>query len=184
MAASAAREPLLTPWLRDLRMAAVPSDYLSGTVLDMGFGSGCLASRVPAERYFGFDINPAAATSARARHPRHHFTDELPDGRLFDHVISLAVIEHTPDPAAFLSTCARFLAPRGRMLITTPNPALEWLHGVAAHLGLLSHEAHDEHQSILGRGALAGAAAAAGLQVLEFRYFMLGANQAVALARR
>jgi hypothetical protein len=67
-------------------------------------------------------------------------------------------------------------------VITTPNPTLEWTHGVAARFGLLSHEAHDDHQSVVGRRELTAAAAKAGLKVDVFRYFMLGANQLLVLS--
>ncbi len=183
MGTSAKKEPLLTPWLRNLRIS-VAAPYLSGDVLDIGFGSGLLASRVPAQSYYGFDTDQAAVARARVAYPDHTFSDTLPEGRSFDHVIALAVIEHTPDPAAFLATCARFLTQDGTVFITTPNPTLEWLHGVAASVGLLSHEAHEDHQSVVGRAALTTAAGAAGLRVEEFRYFMLGANQALALSRQ
>jgi 2-polyprenyl-3-methyl-5-hydroxy-6-metoxy-1,4-benzoquinol methylase len=157
---------------------------LHGDVLDVGFGSGHLASKVAPEHYHGFDLDPQALPGARARYPSHTFSSELPDGRQFDRVISLAVIEHTPDPAAFLATCARYLREGGKIVITTPNPSLEWMHGLAAKFGVLSHEAHDEHQSVVGRRELTEAAAKAGLQVDEFRYFMLGANQLLVLSRR
>jgi 2-polyprenyl-3-methyl-5-hydroxy-6-metoxy-1,4-benzoquinol methylase len=177
------KEPLLTPWLRDLRISTA-APYLSGTVLDMGFGSGKLAARVTPQRYYGFDIDPAAPARARVLFPNHTFSNSLPEGRRFDCVVSLAVIEHTPDPAAFLGDCARFVADDGVVIITTPNPALEWLHGIASRVGLLSHEAHEDHQSVVGRDALTKAATAAGLKVEKFRYFMLGANQAMVLSRR
>lgn len=177
------KEPPLTPWLRNMRIA-VAADYLSGDVLDIGFGSGHLASKVAPERYYGFETDPDAVARARAAFPKHTFSTTLPENRRFDRVISLAVIEHTPDPAAFLDTCARYLTPEGMILITTPNPTLEWLHGVAAFIGLLSPEAHEDHQSVVGRAALTTAAASVGLKVERFRYFMLGANQALVLSRQ
>lgn len=183
MSAHATKLPPLTPWLRDMRIATVAT-YLSGDVLDIGFGSGHLAARVAPERYYGFDTNPEAPARARAAFPRHTFSNTLPEGRRFDRVVALAVIEHTPDPAAFLRTCARFLTQDGAIVITTPNPTLEWLHGVAAFFHLLSPEAHDQHQSVVGRAALTAAAGAAGLKVERFRYFMLGANQALVLSRQ
>jgi 2-polyprenyl-3-methyl-5-hydroxy-6-metoxy-1,4-benzoquinol methylase len=106
----------------------------------------------------------------------------LPQGRRFDRVIALAVIEHTPDPSAFLATCAGFLREGGQVVITTPNPTLEWTHGLAAKFGVLSHEAHDDHQSVVGRRELTAAAEKAGLKVDLFRYFMLGANQLLVLS--
>jgi 2-polyprenyl-3-methyl-5-hydroxy-6-metoxy-1,4-benzoquinol methylase len=183
MSSRPAKEPLLTPWLRDLRIAAV-APYLSGDVLDIGAGSGHLAERVDPRSYYGFDVDAWQLTRARSAFPRHTFSDALPEGRRFDHVIALAVIEHTPDPAKFLAMCARFLTPHGRVVLTTPNPTLEWLHGVASVIGVLSREAHDDHQSVVGHKALLKAAASAGLRADRFRYFMLGANQLLVLSRQ
>ncbi len=98
-------------------------------------------------------------------------------------MIALAVIEHTPDPAAFLATCARFLREGGKVVVHAQSIA-RMDAGVAAKFGLLSHEAHDDHQSVVGRRELTEAAAKAGLQVDEFHYFMLGANQLLVLSRR
>lgn len=183
MEGRSSRVPLLTPWLRNLRIAIV-EPYLRGDVLDIGFGSGHLASKVPPEHYYGFDLDPQAVPGAQKSYPTHTFSSDLPDGRHFDRVIALAVIEHTPDPVDFLATCAGFLREGGKIVVTTPNPSLEWMHGVAAKVGLLSHEAHDEHQSVVGRRELSAAAAKGGLRVDEFRYFMLGANQLLVLSRR
>jgi len=160
------------------------SRYLAGTVLDVGFGSGQLALKVRPSDYYGYEVDPAAPARARAAFPQHSFSNALPEGRVFDRVVSLAVIEHTPDPAAFLSTCARFLATDGSIVITTPNPKLEWVHGLVAATGLLSREVEEDHQSVVGRSALSAAARAAGLKVDEFRYFLLGANQTMVMSRR
>lgn len=178
-----ARVPLLTPWLRNMRIAAV-GPYLRGDVLDIGFGNGQIAEQVAPAQYYGYELDPQVLPAAQARFPRHTFSTALPEGRHFDCVIALAVIEHTPDPADFLANCARFLRAGGKVVITTPNPTLEWTHGVAARFGLLSHEAHDDHQSVVGRRELTAAAAKAGLQVDVFRYFMLGANQLLVMSLR
>lgn len=42
-------------------------------------------------------------------------------GRQFDIVLSSEVIEHVPDPAAFVQELRRYLAPGGTMVLTTPN---------------------------------------------------------------
>ncbi len=42
-------------------------------------------------------------------------------GRQFDIVLSSEVIEHVPDPIAFVQELQRYLAPGGTMVLTTPN---------------------------------------------------------------
>lgn len=49
--------------------------------------------------------------------------EEVPSlrGRLFDVVLSSEVIEHVPDPAAFVQELRQRLAPGGTVVLTTPN---------------------------------------------------------------
>jgi 2-polyprenyl-3-methyl-5-hydroxy-6-metoxy-1,4-benzoquinol methylase len=91
------------------------------------------------------------------------------------------VIEHLPDPVGFLIQMAGFLAADGRIVLTTPNPTLDWVHGLGARIGIFAKESHDEHQSLMGRGRLSEAAAAAGMRMSHFRRFLCGANQLAVL---
>ncbi len=56
----------------------------------------------------------------------------FPDGA-FDVIESLDVIEHTPDPRAYLTELRRVLAPTGLILLVTPNR----LWPVEQHLGIV-----------------------------------------------
>ncbi len=44
----------------------------------------------------------------------------LPDGE-FDVVVSFETLEHVPNPARFLDECVRVLAPKGILIVSTPN---------------------------------------------------------------
>src|SRR5258706_10030921 len=46
---------------------------------------------------------------------------------LFDLVLNMEVIEQVADPGPFLRDCARLLAPRGPMIVSTPNPTAKAL---------------------------------------------------------
>ena len=50
-------------------------------------------------------------------------------------------------------------------------------------LGLLSAHAHDEHETLLGREALADAGRSAGLALVLSRRFLFGMNQVAVFSR-
>ena len=54
---------------------------------------------------------------------------------------------------------------------------MEWAHTAGARVGLFSHDAHEEHETLLDRDAINEIATAAGLAVERYRRFLLGANQ-------
>jgi 2-polyprenyl-6-hydroxyphenyl methylase/3-demethylubiquinone-9 3-methyltransferase len=47
------------------------------------------------------------------------------EGRTFDVVVCLEVVEHVPDQAAFLKACAELVRPGGLMLLSTINRTLK-----------------------------------------------------------
>lgn len=170
---------MLSPWLRSVRIkAALP--YLKGRVLDYGCGAGALAEHVSAHDYLGVDIDDESLRLARSRFPTHRFTPALTsqDG-LFDSIISLAVIEHTRDPVDFLRCLAWHIGETAdaRLVLTTPHPAVDWVHDVGAFLRLFSRHANEEHETLLDHERLEIVGAQAGLSMVVYRRFLFGANQ-------
>ncbi len=98
-------------------------------VLDLGCGTGDLAADMAAAGadVTGADVAQAALDRAAGRHPQLPLRlvgidAELPFGDgAFDVVFSSEVIEHVADTARWLSEVRRVLAPRGRILLTTPS---------------------------------------------------------------
>jgi 2-polyprenyl-3-methyl-5-hydroxy-6-metoxy-1,4-benzoquinol methylase len=174
----------LSPLLRRIRLNAARS-YVVGRVLDWGCGNGDLCSFVSPERYVGVDIDESILRVARAAYPRATFCtpSALASAELFDTVTALAVIEHLPNPLRFLSHMNSLLKPGGRIVLTTPNPALDWVHGLGAKVGILAKESHDEHQSLMTRQTLERAADDAGLKMMHFERFLFGANQLAVLQK-
>jgi 2-polyprenyl-6-hydroxyphenyl methylase / 3-demethylubiquinone-9 3-methyltransferase len=51
--------------------------------------------------------------------------DVAAEGLVYDAVVCLEVVEHVPDPGAFLKTCASLVRPGGLMLLSTINRTLK-----------------------------------------------------------
>jgi|SRR4029453_16160333 2-polyprenyl-3-methyl-5-hydroxy-6-metoxy-1,4-benzoquinol methylase len=176
---------MLSPLLRRIRLNAA-RPYVFGRVLDWGCGNGDLCSFVPQEQYVGVDVDESILRMARAAYPSATFytLSAFRPSELFDTVAALAVIEHLPNPSGFLSHMKSLLRPGGRIVLTTPNPALDWVHGVGAKFGIFAKESHAEHQSLMTRPKLADAAEDAGLKMIRFERFLVGANQLAVLQGR
>lgn len=169
---------ILSPFLRTQRLR-IARPLLRGAVLDFGCGVGALAPACERTRYLGVDRDEESIRLARRDHPGYTFTTVLPAGGSFDTIVSLAVIEHIAQPAELLAKLKTLLAPKGRILLTTPHPSFEWVHETGARLGLCSADAAEEHETLLDSPAMQRVAREAGLQVdpALSRRFLFGLNQ-------
>ena len=176
----------LSPYLREQRFRAAEPYLTAGRVLDIGCGIGLLTRYISPDRYLGIDLDRDSVAEAREKNPSYRFmtldefaahdADDPHVGR-FDTIVGLAVIEHVPDPKAWLDEMKRRLAPGGRMVLTTPHPRLEWAHTVGARLGLFSRAASEEHNVLIDQKLMGRFAGDTGLRVAEFKRFLYGANQ-------
>lgn len=178
---------ILSPFLRSRRIAAV-APHLTGRVLDFGCGVGSLADLVPAAGYFGIDRDGPSIELARRARPGHRFerADDLTSlgDEQFDTIVSLAVIEHLPEPSGWLSAAARHLAGGGRIVLTTPHPRFEWIHSFGARIRLFSAEAEEEHETLLDERTLGRLGRDAELNMTRYERFLFGANQLAVYAAR
>jgi O-antigen biosynthesis protein len=108
-------------------------------VLDVGCSTGFLARRLQGRgaTVVGLELDERAATQARqfceAVYVGDVETMELPlEPGSFDAIVCGDFIEHLRDPRAFLIRIRPFLAPHGKLVLSTPNIA-NW----AMRLGLL-----------------------------------------------
>ncbi|MFL5830633.1 MAG: class I SAM-dependent methyltransferase [Solirubrobacteraceae bacterium] len=114
----------------ELRRAFLRGELKQGDrVLDLGAGAGELTAAAAAAgtEVIGAEVAEAALARARRAHPALSFQLVPIDGPLpfedgsFDVVWASEVIEHIADTGAWMSEVRRVLAPRGRLLLTTPS---------------------------------------------------------------
>lgn len=120
------------------RDASGPRPLAGLRVLDLGCGGGLLSEPMArlGATVTGIDAAPenidAAADHAAAGGLDITYRcalgeDLTREGAQFDIVLNMEVIEHVPDPAAFVAVCAELVAPGGLMFMATLNRTLKSL---------------------------------------------------------
>jgi len=143
----------------------------------------------PSTSYIGIDVSLPAIERLRGLYPDHEFIQHDVDGGFppglgdFDTIIMLAVIEHLSAPGYVLEQCSEHLRPGGHLVITTPTPSGERLHGLLQRLSLANPGTDQSHQHIYTCDELADLVRSRGLTVTAFKRFEFGSNQLM-VARR
>jgi 2-polyprenyl-3-methyl-5-hydroxy-6-metoxy-1,4-benzoquinol methylase len=166
----------MAPFLRSRRLR-MARPFLRGRVLDYGCSSGALADLCQPGAYLGVDTSEEALEVARATRPQYDFDNKVSEHERFDVIVGLAVLEHLDDPLEHLTRWSGMLNPGGRIVLTTPHPAFEWVLTFGARLGLFDKHSLEEHDDLLDLTRIRELAAQAGLEVERYRRFLLGANQ-------
>jgi 2-polyprenyl-3-methyl-5-hydroxy-6-metoxy-1,4-benzoquinol methylase len=102
-------------------------DQAPASLLDIGCGQGSFLGLMAKRGWavMGVDFDAAAVEAAHRLYGvdvRVGTVDTMiATGIRFDVVTASHVIEHVPDPIAFLSKCRSLLRPGGRMILRTPN---------------------------------------------------------------
>lgn len=98
-------------------------------VVDIGCGEGHLCGELRRAGWptvVGVDVSRARIERAKVVYPAGEFYDRpieqtgVPDAS-FDLIVMDNVIEHLPEPVTHLATLRRFLKPRGRIVVITPD---------------------------------------------------------------
>jgi 2-polyprenyl-3-methyl-5-hydroxy-6-metoxy-1,4-benzoquinol methylase len=122
-----------------------------GRLLDVGCGHGAFLARM---RHDGWDVHGLEiCSSGRAATASREIVVEacavedcaLPD-RSFDAVTAFYVIEHVPDPLAFLRACLRLLVPGGTLYLRFPDTTP--LKNLMGRLGI-ANSLHDSPFHVL-----------------------------------
>jgi CMP-N,N'-diacetyllegionaminic acid synthase len=143
------------------------------TVADVGCGGGAFLDLVKGMvgQTVAVELTEAYHASLRARGHRTFFQASQCAAELagkVDLVVSFSVIEHVPDPVAFLREIRPLIAPGGRLLLSTPNRD-----------DLLMRRALPEYQAFFYRqvhlfyfdaASLAETCRLAGFEVVETRF--------------
>lgn len=106
------------------------------TILDIGCGGGLVSEPVARLGATATGIDPAIENVEAAR--RHaagqglaidyqscRVEDLVAQGRTFDCVLCLEVVEHVPDVGAFLAECTKLVRPGGLMIFSTINRTMK-----------------------------------------------------------
>ena len=122
--------------------------------LDVGCGAGLLAEPLArlGARVTGIDAAPQVVAVAREHAAARGLTIEYRAGDVdqldgeFDLITCMEVIEHVADPAAFLKSLAKRLAPGGLLVLSTPN-ATGWsrllMITIGERFGTIPEGTHD-----------------------------------------
>lgn len=132
-------------------------------VLDVGCATGYGTTRLAriAEFAFGIDIYEDAIQFARRHYesPRCRFMqgeigEALREEGRFDLVVSFEVIEHVPDPVAFLGEIVSVLRDGERAIVSTPNRLVSAPEGGVSDPTHLREYTPDEFVAVLEEGGL------------------------------
>lgn len=150
--------------------------------LDIGCGGGLVAEPLtrmgaavtaidPAERNIAIAKGHAAGQDLDIDYRAARVEDLVAAGETFDLVACLEVVEHVPDPKAFIAQCAALVKPGGLAIISTLNRTLKsWalaIVGAEYILGWLPRGTHQWDRFIVPDD-LARYAEAAGLETPRF----------------
>ncbi len=96
-------------------------------ILEVGCATGFFVEKLCSEGFEaeGIEFNSAAVAKAQEKDLPVSSTDLITlvstKPAAYDVVCSFQVLEHVPDPAAFISGCLALLKPKGRLVLCVPN---------------------------------------------------------------
>lgn len=152
------------------RQAAVIHRWLRGdqnlSILDAGCGTGWFTEQLVAfGQVVGTDLADEVVERAAARVPAARFLVgdimTVDVGREFDVVVSLEVLSHVADQAAFLRQLASLLAVGGRLMLATQN------RPVLAHFNRIAPPAPGQRRHWVNRKELGQLLQQAGLRPVQ-----------------
>ncbi len=155
-------------------------------ILDIGCGGGLLSEPMARPGATVVGVDPAERNIPVARIHAEQMGLEIDyratsaealaeAGESFDAVLNMEVVEHVPDPAAYLAACARLVKPGGLMACSTinrnPKSFMMAIVGAEHVMRWLPRGTH-EWSKFITPDELATMIAAAGLEVVDRKGFV------------
>ena len=178
--------PLLSNFTAHQRYQII-RPLLQGRILDLGCGYTRLPDLLAAgQSYTGVDRWENALNYTRKRYPEATFYRQDLDDKIlalpaaqFDTVVMLAVLEHLHSPDTILCNLHTYLAPGGRVVITTPSPFGDLMHKIGSRMRLFYNEEKVAHIRIYGHADIKALALRTGYVMSDYRRFLLLTNQLI-----
>jgi SAM-dependent methyltransferase len=119
-------------------------------LLDIGCADGAIFHQLRNRISGGVGIDPALredSSVAGGQLIRGIFPTHLPDRMPFDSVTMLAVLEHIPRPGQekLAQDIVEYLKPGGRLIVTVPSPAVDFILSFLRLVRLVDGMSLDEH---------------------------------------
>jgi len=126
----ASQEKALRPTFRRFLAYLNKQGMCGGDLLEVGCGYGYLLSEAAPyfDKRYATDFSQGAIEQAQHHADRVYCggVDAIPDGDMFDCIISVEVIEHIYEPCAFLESLYGRLKPGGSLILATPDMGSFW----------------------------------------------------------
>ncbi len=158
-------------------------------VLDIGCADGTLFHLVP-DLGQSVGVEPGLDVASLPRIPNvsfysGYFPDALPGPMTFDVITMLAVLEHVPaeQQAPLARACASHLKPGGRLVITVPSPAVDYVLAVLQWLKIIDGMSLEQHYGFES-AQTPRVFSPYGLDLIVKRRFQLGFNNLFVFERR
>ena len=147
-------------------------------VLDIGCSDGILFRSIPGLNGVGVDpVLGKASDIDNVKLMEGRYPEAVPHGETFDKICMLAVLEHIPmdKQLEVAECCFHHLKSNGRLIVTVPSPAVDWILDILTLLRLV--EGIEIHQHYGFEPSMVPSLfEEVGLQLVKTSRFQLGLN--------